>query len=82
MKYSKPVIASNTGANLENIDHGVTGILHEYGSPNDLANWITEIVENPSWSASIVKNAYQFAYSRFNLENHGKQFKKILTNLK
>lgn len=65
-----PVIASNTGANLELIKNYENGILYEYNNPQDLAEKICILISNTSLINKIVNNARNYAVENFTLNKN------------
>ena len=65
MKMGTPVIASNTGANIELIKDGVTGFLYEYGNPRDLAEKIIKVSKLTNLS-EIAESGRAWSMTHFN----------------
>jgi len=65
MAQKMPVIASNTGANPEIIEHGSTGYLYEIGNYKSLALHIQRLIEDRSLLINLGKNAYATAARKF-----------------
>ncbi|HSY60952.1 MAG TPA: glycosyltransferase family 4 protein [Cytophaga sp.] len=80
MKSGKIVIASNTGAGTELIQHGITGYLFDPDDPQQLAD-ILEIVWEAENVKPIAEAAHVFACSNFNEEVHKKQIISILSSI-
>jgi alpha-maltose-1-phosphate synthase len=66
--FSKPVIVSNVGSIPEYVDHGVTGFKFEIGDIDQLAKYMTELVENNDLCLEMGKNAYQKIKNEMSLE--------------
>jgi glycosyltransferase involved in cell wall biosynthesis len=77
-----PVIASNSGGNLELIEDGKTGLLYELNNPHHLATKMNQILESPTLKSQMVKNGYAFVSETFNpsktVEQEEKVYLKVL----
>jgi glycosyltransferase involved in cell wall biosynthesis len=60
-----PVVVSNSGGLPEVVSHGITGIVTEVNNSNSIASGIIEVLQNPEYSARLVKNAFQELGDRF-----------------
>ncbi len=60
-----PVVVSNTGGLAEVVQHGKTGIVTYPNNPDSLAWGILEVLKNPDYAQTLVKNAYQDLDLRF-----------------
>ena len=67
MSGAKPVVASRTGGIPELIDDRSTGMLVEPGDPQELAQRIRELLENPDMRRSLGQAARDKAGRMFNL---------------
>lgn len=63
-----PVIASNSGGNLELIEHEKTGLLYELRNPEDLANKMERIMDSPDLRKSISSEGHSFVLTVFSPE--------------
>lgn len=68
MCMSKPVIFSNRGPGNEIIEDGVTGLLCDPFSPNDIAEKVIYLLKNKDVALELGENARRNVVSRFNLE--------------
>jgi alpha-maltose-1-phosphate synthase len=66
--FSKPVIVSNVGSIPEYVDHGVTGFKFEIGDIEQLAKYMSELVENNDLCLEMGKNAYEKIKNEMSLE--------------
>jgi len=57
--FSKPVIVSNVGSIPEYVNHGVTGFMFERGEIDQLAKYMTELLEDNNLCHEMGKNAHQ-----------------------
>jgi glycosyltransferase involved in cell wall biosynthesis len=57
MAMGKPVIGTNIGGTIEQIDHGVTGFLIEPDRPDLLAESIAQFVDSPGLCEALGRNA-------------------------
>jgi len=55
------VIAADTGATLELVQHGKTGLLYRQGNAGDLSKMILESLNYPEKSRLIAQNGRQYA---------------------
>jgi glycosyltransferase involved in cell wall biosynthesis len=65
----KPVIAAKSGAPLEIIDDGVSGILVNPDDPGELARAIDDLARNPARAGQIAANGRESAAKRYALDN-------------
>ena len=79
------VLASNTGANDEIIEDGISGILYDYNQKGSLAKKIEYLVNNVDVRKKIAENAYIRAKNNFvtqiNADNVVKVYRKIWGDL-
>ena len=66
--FSKPVIVSNVGSIPEYVDHGVTGFTFETGDIDQLAKYMTKLVEDNNLCLEMGKNAHQKMLNEMSLE--------------
>jgi glycosyltransferase involved in cell wall biosynthesis len=59
--YGRPVVASRTGGLPEMVREGLSGLLVEPGDPDQLANAIRALVEQPALAANLAAGARQLA---------------------
>lgn len=72
-----PVIASNSGGNLELIEDGKTGLLYELNNPHHLATKMNQILESPKLKSQMVLNGYAFVSETFNPSKTVEQEERI-----
>ena len=77
MLHSLPVIASNTGANVEIINDGQTGLLYKLNDINDLCNKIELLIKNTNIRKTIIKQSLEFS-KKLTIENTVGKIKNIL----
>ncbi|WP_026670885.1 glycosyltransferase family 4 protein [Butyrivibrio sp. AE3006] len=75
------VIASNSGANPELVDDGVSGFLFKNNDAADLARVITNICNNKRQIRTIGKLAQQIAAKRFSREQNANSVYELYENL-
>ena len=68
MAMAKPLIGTNIGGTIEQIDHGVTGLLIEPDRPDLLADAIARFVESPSLCEEFGRNAREKYLREFEFE--------------
>ena len=66
--FSKPVIVSNVGSIPEYVDHGVTGFTFETGDTDQLANYMTKLIEDNNLCNEMGKNAHRKILNEMSLE--------------
>ncbi len=78
------VIASNTGANPELIEDGVSGLLYQYGDISSLANAIKRCIENPDLRCRLSEHGRLRANMEFTAKRNAMQvynvYEQILRN--
>ena len=62
-----PVVATEAGGTEDAFENGLSGWLVKDRNPDDLANRVLAVLENPDIAASAARAAKQFARSRFSL---------------
>lgn len=81
-----PVVASNTGANLEIIENGKTGFLYSYGDAQQLADTILQIMQGEVTVEEIVNRACKEANNKYSVpvcaENMINVYKELLSKKK
>lgn len=75
-----PVIASNTGANIEIIANEETGLIYEYNNIDDLKNKILYLYNNPTIRRNLGEQGYLDAKNRFDSIINAINIKKIYTD--
>lgn len=79
------VIASNTGANPELIEDGVSGLLYQYGDISSLANAIKRCIENPDLRFRLSEHGRLRANTEFTAARNATQvyevYKRVLNSI-
>ena len=75
------VIASDSGANPEIVNDGVTGLLFRNCDINDLTNKIQYLIQNPLRIASLGRAAREEAIERFTVEKNAERIAAIYEDL-
>ena len=70
MLMSMPVVASDSGANPELIDSGLTGMVYHLGDVEELAKAIQTYIKTPSLLAKHGRKAYSKAIKEFSAERN------------
>lgn len=65
-----PIIASKTGATVELIQHGINGLLYEFGDHAELANNIIYAINNPNKLEKIMENAFANAKTNYTIKQN------------
>lgn len=81
MAAGKPVIGTNVGGIPEIIEDGVTGLLVPPGSPDDLAQAIITILQNPDMARRMGAAGCERAKARFSPERYATEIQKIYKEL-
>jgi glycosyltransferase involved in cell wall biosynthesis len=81
MKLGLPVIAANTGGSLELVQHGINGLLYEWGNPLDLAQQILKIISEPEIYPRLSRNAASFANTRFSATTHAQGLQSAIASI-
>jgi len=81
MLAQKPVIVSNAGALPELIEHKKTGLIVESHNPEDWANAIIQLAENPEFAEQLAKNAEKSASERFSYNKFCGEYEKLYKKL-
>lgn len=68
MLAGKPVIAARSGAPMEIIQHGVTGLLVTPGDSAELVHAIEQLLDNHSWAETLAIQGRESAAQRYALE--------------
>lgn len=79
MLAGKPVIGTNSGATVELIHDGATGLLYDPGDYNELANKITYLYENPEKGLELGSAARVWAVDRFTQERYAMEVFDLLS---
>jgi glycosyltransferase involved in cell wall biosynthesis len=81
MLSGKPVVAANAGGAIEIVEPSVNGFLVTPGKPQELAQIITTIVNEPSKTATLAENAHRNARERFDIEVINQQIAHLLKKI-
>ena len=73
MLMRMPVVASDSGANPELIDHNTTGMIYHLGNAEELADAILTYANNPTLLEEQGERAYQKAINEFSAERNAEQ---------
>jgi len=68
MALGKPVVATDAGGTIELIDHTVSGFLVGLSNPDELALWITKLLDSESDRARVGKNAMERIRDKFGFD--------------
>lgn len=82
MLAEKPVIAARSGASVELVQDGVTGLLYSVGDPIDLALKIRELIENREYARRLGRNAKNWAGTVFTKERYITEWLAVLDSLR
>lgn len=79
--FGRPVIATSVGGLPEVVDDGKSGYLVPAQSPNDLAEKIIKLVDNPEKAAEMGRYAQNLSNTRFSWEVVAKQVEVVYRGL-
>lgn len=68
MAYGVPVVASDGGAVPEIIEHGESGLLHEPGNADALADALITLLSDPEGARRMAEAAFERVRVRFNMK--------------
>ena len=71
------VIASDTGANGELIEDGISGLLYQYGDTWSLANAIKKCIDNPEFRCELGMGGFKRANQEFTAKRNAMQIYDI-----
>lgn len=81
MLCSNPVIASDTGANVELIDNGVNGYLYAHEDIHELANCMRKFLENHDKIGFMGEKAFLTAKNKFTAKKNADEIEKLYYKL-
>jgi glycosyltransferase involved in cell wall biosynthesis len=70
MLCGTPVVATSSAGHLEIVEDQTTGLLVTPDSPDDMAEAILFLLENPAFTQSMAKQARAVARQRFSMKGH------------
>lgn len=81
MKLGIPIIASNTGGNLELVENNKNGMLYNQGNYKSLSEKIEYLYLNPSEIERMGSYAYEWSNEKFNLARYQYELNKTILDL-
>jgi len=78
MRAGTAVIGTNSGGVPEIIQDGITGLLFNPGNPDELAECLKKLIDNPDLRERIAKQGKVFADENFSEEIHFKRLEALL----
>jgi glycosyltransferase involved in cell wall biosynthesis len=81
MLKKMPVIASNSGANLELVKDGISGFIYEIYNTNDLVDKIKYFLIQPEQLDLIGKRAFEFAEINFSSEQNAFNINMVIEDV-
>jgi glycosyltransferase involved in cell wall biosynthesis len=81
MKAGRPVIATRSGANVELIDEGVTGLFYPAGNEDELASQIERLYRDRVLLEDIGSRGRQSATARFTLNRYRADLAEVLAEV-
>lgn len=82
MVHGKLVVAYDVGANSEQIIHGKTGFLAQYGNIRQLEFYVKKLLMNEKLAEQMGRNARKLIESKFNLNRMINNYLNLLNKLK
>ena len=81
MHYGRPVVGSDTGGITDIIKHNQSGLLAKPGNPEDLAEKILLVLEDPQLAQRLAEQGALFAETEFNWEGIIDRWEKFYTSM-
>jgi len=81
MDVGTPVIGTRVGGIPEIIEHGVNGLLVDYGDVDNLKRSIAEILNNNLLREEIIQGGYDTINSKFRVETYQGKLENIYDTL-
>ena len=78
MACGLPCVVTDVGGNREIVQHGVTGLVVEAGSPKQLADGIAYVLDHSEEREKMGQAARSLAYERFDLSCMIDEYKALL----
>ena len=77
MAACRPVIGFDNAGTSEIIQHGTTGLLYK-GNHQELANCISQFIDNPDWAKQLGLNGWHVARQKFSVETYAGKVYEII----
>lgn len=81
MAIKRPVIGTNIGGIPEIIENNVSGILVPKNEPNELAQAILNLIQNPKFAKRLAYQAEKQVHERFCIDTHVKNVQQIYDSI-
>ena len=81
MQFSIPVITTNEGAILEIIDNGITGYIVDKNSPNQIADKIEFLINNPDKRIEMGKAGRKKFLENYTIDKFEQNLKNVFDNI-
>ena len=81
MEYSKPIVSTKCEGPSEILDHNVDALLATVNSAEDLADKLTEFVDNPEKAKNCAKSAYSKLCSKYDIKIVSKKLGDIINKV-
>lgn len=78
LHHGIPSIAFNVSSNPEIITHGQTGFLAKAFSPEELAAYVLELVNNPTLRETFTRNGQQLIREKFDIQKNLDKFQALV----
>jgi len=81
MALSKPVVASDSGGNIEVVEHNKTGYLIDENTPEDIAGEILKLLRDPERALQMGKLGRERVENKFNLDRMIDEYESLYYQL-
>ncbi|MDP2947549.1 MAG: glycosyltransferase family 4 protein, partial [Nanoarchaeota archaeon] len=81
MMFALPVVANGIAAIPSIIKHKKTGFILKENSPEEIANYLEELISNPKLREKMGKAGRKKFLKEFEIRNYEKKFLSILNNI-
>ncbi len=81
MQYSLPVVSTNIGATTDIVKHKATGFIAEMHSPKNLADKISQLLDNPISVQQMGKEGRKRYFEFFTIDKYEDRIKIIFDNI-
>jgi glycosyltransferase involved in cell wall biosynthesis len=81
MALGKPIIANDAGGTKEIVQDGYNGYLIQNESPEEIANMIDDLLNNPEKMKEMGRRSKERIYQEFSLDRMGQDFENVYEKL-
>jgi len=76
-----PVVGSRSGGIPEIIEHGVNGLMYDYGDTEDLVRQVSALINEKDLYSTIAREGIADAYRHFSRQRYAEQVYQVLASL-